>query len=104
MKKGTFERFFLNDESLEQWLADNNVPRGGFESRGYRITRYKGLGEMNPETLWETTLDPANRMMCQVTVEDALESEKLFSLLMGADADARREFIEINGITANLDV
>ncbi|MGR9902780.1 hypothetical protein ACUOGF_22985, partial [Escherichia coli] len=77
---------------------------GGGKDDSVNVQRYKGLGEMNAEQLWETTMDPARRTLKQVTIESAAEADRVFSMLMGDELAPRREFIESHAKYARLDV
>lgn len=99
IKRGKYEKYVYSDEELNDTL--NEIGREPKPT----IQRYKGLGEMNPEQLWETTMDPETRIMMQVKVEDAVLADQLFTLLMGDKVEPRREFIEQNSkLVTNLDV
>lgn len=92
------EVYYYSDEELQKFLKAN---RGGKSD----IQRYKGLGEMNPPQLWQTTMDPEKRILKKVTMEDAAEADRLFSILMGGEVEPRRKFIEENAkYVINLDV
>jgi DNA gyrase subunit B len=94
------DHFFTGDAELAAFksqLTEN-------QQKMLKITRYKGLGEMDADVLWETTLNPENRILKQVTIEDAIEAEKLFDLFMSDDVEPRRIYIEENGLDAHLDI
>ena len=71
---------------------------------GYKVQRYKGLGEMDAEQLWETTMDPKRRILKRITIDDAMEADSVFSILMGEDVEPRKEFIQNNAEYATLDL
>jgi len=97
VKKGKEEIYVYNDEKLRETLE-----KMGKESN---IQRYKGLGEMNPKQLWETTMDPSQRVLLQVTIEDVVKADRIFSILMGNQVEPRRKFIEEHAReVVNLDV
>ena len=100
IKKGKKEVYCWNEEQRMQQIEE----LGGGQEKGLHIQRYKGLGEMNAEQLWETTMNPEVRTLRQVTIENASDAEHIFSMLMGEEVAPRRQFIEEHATYANIDV
>jgi len=101
IKKGKEEKYCWSEEEREEVVKEFS-PNG--QDTGIHIQRYKGLGEMNAEQLWQTTMDPAFRTLRQITIENGTEADRIFSMLMGDEVPPRREFIEKNAKYANIDV
>ncbi|PQA95177.1 DNA topoisomerase (ATP-hydrolyzing) subunit B [Chryseobacterium shigense] len=98
LKKGNKKVYAYNEKEREEFTLEM-APDG----KGVEVQRYKGLGEMNPEQLWETTLNPQHRILKQVTIDNAVEADSIFSMLMGDEVPPRREFIEKNAKYAKID-
>ena len=94
--KGNRVEYVYKEEAMEEVRASMG--------ENVNVQRYKGLGEMNPEQLWETTMDPAFRTLKQVNSDDAMEADSVFEMLMGEEVEPRRDFIQENAIYANLDI
>jgi DNA gyrase subunit B len=100
VKKGKQERYCWSEE--DRLAAVDELGKG--QESSVTIQRYKGLGEMNAEQLWETTMNPEKRTLRRVSIENAAEADRTFSILMGDDVAPRREFIESHATYANIDV
>ena len=101
VKMGKNIHYVYSDEERNRLIEEYKASHNGKEPE---VGRYKGLGEMNPETLWDTTMDPARRTILQVGIEEAVEADKTFNMLMGDEVAPRKRFIESHAKNANLDV
>jgi len=97
IRKGQKDIYVYSDAELDKVKKDISISEGS-------VTRFKGLGEMSSEQLWDTTMNPKTRKLKKIFIEDAVEADRIFSMLMGDDVQARKEFIQENSQEANLDV
>jgi len=112
IQKGSDSKYFYTEDEKDQYLqkqlegidAEENPEEAAKASRKIDIQRYKGLGEMNADELWETTMNPDTRILKQVSIDDAQQADKIFDTLMGKDVSARKSFIQSNARMATLDV
>ena len=98
-KKGKVEEYCWTEQQRQQFI----LKYGGGNENSIHTQRYKGLGEMNDHQLWDTTMNPENRTLKQITIDNAAEADQIFAMLMGEDVGPRREFIEENATYANID-
>ena len=98
-EKGAKVEYCWTDEQLREFIDTY----GKGDEKSVKVNRYKGLGEMNFDQLWDTTMDPEHRILKQVTIDDVVKADRVFSMLMGEEVGPRREFIEQNANYASID-